>query len=197
MEDCCFLSKYFDKKREIILNVEKMLAVKNLCAIRSNFAGLPVLTDKYSVKQLDNIHIADLAALYSQVFPHYPFPIQDADYLQQTMQANVDYFGVFYNSVLVAAAASEMDINNQNTEMTDFATLPKFRTMGISRILLTEMEKTAKDKGIVTAYTIARATSYGINIIFAKGQYTFAGVLANNTNISTGIESMNVWAKAL
>jgi len=36
-----------------------------------------------------------------------------------------------------------------------------------------------------------------MNITFARNNYSFAGTLINNTNISGQIESMNVWYKAL
>jgi len=59
------------------------------------------------------------------------------------------------------------------------------------------MENELKKFNIHKAYTIARANSYGMNITFAKANYTFAGKLTNNTNISGDIESMNVWYKKL
>jgi hypothetical protein len=55
------------------------------------------------------------------------------------------------------------------------------------------MEKYIKELGLKTAYTIARALSYGMNITFAKMGYTYSGTLVNNTNISGRLESMNVW----
>ena len=54
-----------------------------------------------------------------------------------------------------------------------------------------------KDKDIITAYTIARAISFGMNITFAKNGYKYSGTLKNNTNISGKLESMNVWYKYL
>ena len=54
-----------------------------------------------------------------------------------------------------------------------------------------------RQKNMRTAYTIARAISPGMNITFAKAGYKFSGTLINNTNISGGIESMNVWYKSL
>jgi hypothetical protein len=32
-----------------------------------------------------------------------------------------------------------------------------------------------------------------MNITFTRASYRFSGMLVNNTNISGGIESMNVW----
>jgi putative beta-lysine N-acetyltransferase len=81
--------------------------------------------------------------------------------------------------------------------MTDFATLPEYRSKGLASFLLMKMEEEMRRRGIITAYTIARAESYGMNIVFSKHGYAYAGTLVKNTNISKGIESMNVWYKAL
>jgi hypothetical protein len=53
------------------------------------------------------------------------------------------------------------------------------------------------NRRIITAYTIARAESAGMNETFAKNGYKYCGTLVNNTNISGQIESMNVWVKKL
>ena len=63
--------------------------------------------------------------------------------------------------------------------------------------LLDHMERAVRRKGIVCAYTIARALSYPINLTFSRSGYTFGGLLTNNTNISGQIESMTVWYKTL
>jgi putative beta-lysine N-acetyltransferase len=79
--------------------------------------------------------------------------------------------------------------------MTDFAILPEFRGDGLAGAMLGGMELTLGRIGISTAYTIARAVSYGMNITFARAGYRYAGTLINNTHIAGGLESMNVWHK--
>jgi predicted hydrocarbon binding protein len=59
------------------------------------------------------------------------------------------------------------------------------------------MENQMRLSKMLTAYTIARSVSHGINITFARAGYTYGGRLINNTNISGKIESMNVWYKSL
>ena len=86
---------------------------------------------------------------------------------------------------------------SQNVEMTDFATLPEALGHGLALSLLETMESAMCRRNMHTAHTIARARSPGMNITFSKAGYTFAGTLINNTNISGGIESMNVWYKRL
>jgi putative beta-lysine N-acetyltransferase len=81
--------------------------------------------------------------------------------------------------------------------MTDFATEPAYRSVGLAGHLLQRMESAMRRDGVKTAFTIARARSFAVNILFARASYAFAGTLANNTNISGRLESMNVWYKPL
>jgi len=134
------------------------------------------------------------ADIYRQVFASYPFPIDDPDYLRSTMD-HIAYYGVWYEGQLVALSSAEIDYKNGNAEMTDFATLPEFEGKGFASLLLSRMEADMKDRQITSLYTIARAYSYGMNMTFAKNGYLFSGTLTNNTQISGGLESMNVWYK--
>ncbi|MCI5157815.1 MAG: putative beta-lysine N-acetyltransferase [Candidatus Electrothrix sp. AUS1_2] len=138
-----------------------------------------------------------MAAIYRQTFASYPFPIYEEDYLLETMQSHVAYFGAETDGELVALASAEMDREAANVEMTDFATLPKQAGHNLSLHLLQRMEKAMQAEKIRTAYTIARAASPAMNITFARAGYRFAGRLKNNTNISGRIESMNVWYKGV
>ena len=98
---------------------------------------------------------------------------------------------------MAAVAAAEVDSGNKNAEMTDFATLPKWRSMGFAKTLLKHMEKQARKREVQTAFTIARAESDGINFVFKNSGYRYAGMLKNNTQISGSIQSMTVWYKHL
>ena len=147
--------------------------------------------------RLDPNHLDRMAEIYRQVFPTYPFPIHEPDYLLKTMQSHVAYFGIEREDQLVSLASAEMDTDSQNVEMTDFATLPDYRGNGFATQLLAKMEEFVRTEGIKTAYTIARSASFGMNIAFAKNGYDFAGRLINNTNISGQIESMNLWYKPM
>jgi putative beta-lysine N-acetyltransferase len=138
----------------------------------------------------------EAAAIYREVFASYPFPIHDPDYLRSTIDT-ITYYGIWSDDRLVALSSAEIDFENSNAEMTDFATLPDFRGKGYANLLLARMETDLKDRRISTLYTIARAYSYGMNITFAKNGYLFSGTLTNNTQISGGLESMNVWYKLL
>jgi putative beta-lysine N-acetyltransferase len=138
-----------------------------------------------------------MASLYRKTLETYPFPIHDPGYLARTMADNVVYFGVFGAGELVALSSAEKDAGASAAEMTDFATLPEYRGKGLSSCLLKQTEEAMKAEGIKTAYTIARAESYGMNIVFARCGYEYRGRLVNNTDIAGDIESMNIWYRRL
>jgi putative beta-lysine N-acetyltransferase len=138
-----------------------------------------------------------MAALYDEVFASYPFPIYDPAYLRQTMAAEVIYAGVWCGKRPVALASAELDRAHANAEMTDFATRPEARGHGYALLLLHHLERRVRKLGIKTCYTIARATSFAMNLTFARGAYTYAGTLVRNTQIAGQLESMNVWYKKM
>lgn len=138
-----------------------------------------------------------LAACYRAVFDSYPFPIHDPAHLRKEQEAGTRYFTVWEEEALVAASSMEPGGAPGAVEMTDFATLPSHRGMGLATHLLALMDRRAMEAGERVAYTIARAVSFGMNITFARRGYIFGGTLVNNTQISGAIESMNVWYKLL
>lgn len=193
-----FYSLFLDPARKQLKEMTKREIRQNIKIANEYSRNPPNLKLDHSVVHTLNIReIPRLKKLYQQVFPSYPFPITNPDYLKETMKSHVDYFGVYKDEKLVAAASSEKDVDSQNAEMTDFATLPKFRGKGCSGTLLKFMESRMKMQNMKTLYTIARAHSPGMNITFARLKYKFAGTLVKNTQISGRIESMNVWYKHL
>jgi putative beta-lysine N-acetyltransferase len=149
----------------------------------------------YELVELGEKDAESMAALYSKVFATYPFPIFDPGYLIRTMDENFRYFGAVQGNELVAQASSEMD--DGCVEMTDFATDPEHRGAGLAGRILRRMEREMSAARMKTAFTIARARSFGVNILFSRAGYSFAGTLVNNTGISGRLESMNVWYKPL
>jgi putative beta-lysine N-acetyltransferase len=191
-----FLSKYRDSDR--LMNLE----YKNFEELSELFKALPVKestsgNDKYDIRLLDETNVEQITDLYKKVFKSYPFPIFNPGYILKSMKENVCYFGIQKKNNLIAVASSELDRNEQNAEMTDFATDPDFRGKKLGQRLLSRMEKEMMKMNIKTVYTIARLPSIPMNKVFLKHQYQFAGTLLRNTNISGSIESMNVYYKLL
>jgi len=196
--DCVFVSKFVDKKRKSI-PLKELDLLQNLLRNAKetnrmgNSNGL-----KFNAERLETGNAKAIAEIFRQVFETYPFPVQDPDYILETMeQHGTKYFGVFEGGNLIAVSTAEIDLENKNAEMTDFAVLPEFRGQNIALSLLGKMEQEMENEGIKTCYTIARLNQPGMNKTFLKADYKYTGTLANNTNIGGNIESMNILYKHL
>ena len=196
-EGASFMAKYLSQVRMHETNSQENSSVLKAAISKSNVSKDVGLSDDEQLIVCSETDASQMADLYRQVFPSYPFPISDATYLLKTMSEESVYFGIRKNGKLVAVSSCEMDTSNSNVEMTDFATVPESRGKGYSYYLLGKMEDHMRGMGIKTAYSIARARSYGMNTVFSRHSYIHAGTLVNNTNISGGIESMNIWYKKL
>ncbi len=197
-ESVCFMSKFLNSDRLLGMEVDQLNAFSSLLlAYKSKqLEATAVAHRKESpVAQLREEQAEEIASLYGQVFKSYPFPITDPDYIRQTMQKNIRYYGVEEKGKLIALSSAEMDAESKNVEMTDFATLPAARGKKLALKLLYHMEMEMKDAGMITLYTIARLNSLPMNKTFLNSGYRFSGTLINNTNIAGNIESMNVLYK--
>ena len=194
--DGYFMSKFLSSQRRQDAYVSAENSVLETALGKTEEAP-PRLNAEFTAKQLSVDDVERMAALYKKVFETYPFPIHNRNYLIETMADNVEYFGVWHYNNLVAVSSCEVSREGANAEMTDFAVLHQFRGKKLASYLLDLMEKHLQTIDIHTAYTIARAKSFGMNVTFSKAGYTFAGKLVNNTNISGHIESMNVWYKRI
>lgn len=195
-EDTCFLAAYPDPLRMQDPDAE---VVHDILEAATHTPPTPPrpLSGEAKLCPCTPADTPAMAELYRLVFKSYPFPIHDPAYLARTMEENFAYFGIWEGETLVALASSEMDTAARAVEMTDFATNPACRGRGYAGILLAHMEGAMRRRGIRTAFTIARAVSMGMNLVFAKGGYMFGGTLVRNTGIAGCLESMNVWHKPL
>ncbi|MCD4652811.1 putative beta-lysine N-acetyltransferase [bacterium] len=196
-ETAVFMGFYLNAKRIKEPNIDEIEDILKIALGKRTADKVSGLENRFVLRKCTKTDVSAMAKIYRKVFPSYPFPIHDPDYLLKTMQSHIDYFGIETDGGLVAVSSAEVNKVAANVEMTDFATLPEWRGNKFSQHLLARMENEIKKKNIKTAYTIARAMSPGMNVTFSKAGYQFGGRLKNNTNISGRIESMNVWYKSL
>ncbi len=199
-EDLFMLCYYIDPRRyneDKILEYNRILQLARSKSKKNQVTISPTEKDTTGVRLCTEADIPQMVKIYRRVFPTYPFPIDDPEYLRVTMENHIDYYCYEQDGVISALASSEKDTAALSSELTDFATLPESRGSGTASKLLQVMRTAASDNGYKTLYTIARAINPGINIIFARAGYRYGGRLKNNTNIAGGIESMNVWYQNL
>lgn len=192
-----FIAKYFSAERQKDKRVKDLLSLVKRTpngSKNNKHRNRRIVRDIVPCKLSDT---KEMGVIYQQVFESYPFPIYDPTYLDRMMKKGTLYFCFRIESRIVAISAIEIDLANKNSEMTDFATLPEWRSMGFAGMLLNHMDKEARKLGIKTAYTIARAESHGMNLVFKNNRYNYAGILTNNSHICGNIQSMTVWYKHL
>jgi beta-lysine N6-acetyltransferase len=195
-EDALFVSKFLSKQRSIATNYSEIDNIIKVAQAKKTAQSR--LKSNYQIILCNPNQATEIAQVYKIVFPTYPFPIHEASYIVNTMNSHIKYFAVIdENKRIIALSSSEMDKASQSVEMTDFATLPEYLGQGLALELLKAMEIEMEKDNILTAYTIARADSFGMNITFAKNSYSYSGTLVNNTYIFGNIESMNVWSKKI
>jgi len=196
-EDCHFMARYYDRQRGVEPAQKEIAKVISLAReVKPGTRSEP--SSGYTVKRCQPGDCPEMAELFGTVFETYPFPVEDPEYIDRTMDGDVIYFGAKdRNDQLVSLASAELDPKAANVEMTDFATAPTHRRKGLARRLLRVMEEKMREKNMAVAYTIARAKSIGMNKTFAYAGYKYGGTLIRNTQICGELESMNVWYKQL
>lgn len=195
-ETVLFLSKFPDPARRDISDEPVQEVLQAALAKRQGPVMFPP-PPGVEMRTLTPEDATAAAELYQIVFETYPFPIHDSGYIRETMLSHVVYMGLFEEGRLVALASAETDPKARNAEMTDFATHPDALGKGYASVLLQGIEGVMREVDYPLAYTIARATSFGMNITFARLGYAFSGTLRKNTQISGKLESMNIWHRRL
>jgi len=196
-DSAVFMAKYTDPGRK---EVPDAPVIAEVLSAAFGYAGKRIIAELPDGFSLMHAHAGDaeeIAALYRSVFKTYPFPLFDPQYIRESMKGQVRYFIIRKSHLMVAVASCEINAENLNAEVTDFATNPLFRGMGFAGTLLHAIEAHIKKEGILLAFTIARAVSRPVNFVFAGAGYQYGGLLPNNTNICGSLESMNVWYKKL
>lgn len=151
----------------------------------------------YELKRVGEEAAAELANLYRKVFPIYPTPLHDPEYVRKTLKGGTIYYAYFYQGKIVSAASAEVNSFYKNAELTDCATLPEHRKHGLMKLILKKLEQELKQQGIFCAYSLARALSFGMNAVLFQLGYQYRGRLLNNCYIYDKLENMNAWVKNL
>jgi putative beta-lysine N-acetyltransferase len=192
------MSLFLSDQRRQRPSLELQDSIMEMIRKRPANPSVPPLPEGYRLLPAQPADADELAKLYRDVFDSYPFPINDPEYLVSTMENGVVYRIVRdERGALVAAASAETQPGLRNAEMTDFATLPDQRGLGLAQHILAALEEDMVDRGIPNLYTIARARSAGMSRVFYNRGYELTGTLVNNCHIAGRFEDMHVWCKSM
>lgn len=196
-EDAFVLSRFSSASRVNSSDLIREAELVEELVYRSDRGDVPSLDPDTTIITASFEHIPALVKIYRSVFETYPSPLTNPDYIESTMERNIIYKLACKNGEAMAAASADVDIKHSNAEMTDCASNPNLQGKGLMQHLLLALEQDIRERGIMTAYTLARGMSYGMNRVFFKLGYEFSGRLVNNCDIFGRFEDMNIWVKRL
>jgi len=194
-DDALFISRFYDPCRSRDAASDTIHTILQVC--NEKIHRTTCESEQILARPATPCDIHLMAALYHHNFSTYPFPIHDPGYLLESMNHGISFFVGEINGDIVALGSCEVDSYASAVEMSDLVVDPGNRGFGLSKAILHSMENQMKEKRVKTSYTICRAESAPVNLLFAGAGYTYGGTLVQNTNICGKIESMNIWYKTL
>ncbi|MFZ5647989.1 MAG: putative beta-lysine N-acetyltransferase [Bacillota bacterium] len=192
--DSHFLAAYTSKQRSIStsLSGERKILKEILSRSRGGQWHLP---SGFTMRLARDEDSESMSHLFRRVFASYPSPVFDPEYLMQSMNTGNIFMVIYNGRRLTSVAAAEIQPENGRAELTNCATDPEFRGKGLNTLLLASLEKMCLSRDITCLYSLARASSYAMNLVFHRLGYVFGGTLINNCHIGGRYENMNVWVK--
>ncbi|MEY8347250.1 putative beta-lysine N-acetyltransferase [Bacillus cereus] len=193
--DAYFFVKYRDDERRN--SIQWIDEDRIIDGVREKEVKEKQVPEKFVLRKATEADAEELASVFGKVFEIYPTPLNEADYVAQTMKEDTIYYVYESEGRIISTASAEMNVKEGNAELTNCATLPEYRKHGFMKSLLIKLEEELQERAIFCSYTIARSLSFGMNAAFHQLGYTYTGRLANNCYIFDKLEDMNVWVKDL
>lgn len=153
------------------------------------------LPEEFILRQATKDDIPSMANLFRKVFASYPTPVYDPHYLHRTLTKGDLYMVIYDGQHLAGVATAEIDWDYSRAELTNCATHPDYRGLGLNTILLKDLEQYCLAQQIRCLYSLARSSSYGMNLVLHRLGYVFRGTLINNCHIDGRFEDMNIWVR--
>jgi beta-lysine N6-acetyltransferase len=194
--DAFFVTKYNSQDRRNSLYWSKGDEIVE-AVLKSDRLKEKNIPEEYNLRRAEKKDAPNLANLYGEVFQIYPTPLNEASYVEKTMDEGTIYWIYEKDGKIVSAASAEIDYAQRNAELTNCATLVEHRKHGLMKEIMRRLEQDLVSQSIYCSYTIARSLSYGMNAAFHQLGYMYTGRMTNNCYIFDKLEDMNVWVKDL
>ncbi|PKM86551.1 MAG: putative beta-lysine N-acetyltransferase [Firmicutes bacterium HGW-Firmicutes-12] len=195
-EDGFCISYFIDKDRS---KSKRIIEEEEILKKAFEHSGDFVYTDNeaYRIRTATEDDAESITEIFNKVFTSYPTPMDNPEYVKDIMKQNVLFKIAEKSGKIISVASADMDTAKLNAEMTDCATLPEYRGKGLLGDLIFQLEEELREKRYITLFSLSRALSTGINIVFSKHGYVYSGRQINNCDIMGKFEDMNLWVKKL
>ncbi|MCY7918713.1 putative beta-lysine N-acetyltransferase [Bacillus vallismortis] len=193
----CVMARYLTEKRrqtDSYIKEQEMIEALYRTAPHPRSGNSP----NFTMRKAEINDMYQLSMLFKKVFRTYPTPVFDPAYIEKTMNENVMYYVMFDHDRLISTASADINPELGHAEITDCAVLPEYRGHSLTSFLIDALEKEMAEKAIFHVFSLARATSFGMNAVLYHSGYQYGGRLINNCYIAAeGLENMNIWCKHL
>ncbi|MFZ5827633.1 MAG: putative beta-lysine N-acetyltransferase [Bacillota bacterium] len=189
-----FMSYFLSAERQVRDRLEEEQALLQTVLDREQGAAHD-LPEGYRMITATAEQAGDLAGLYETVFESYPSPLTDEAYVRELIESGDGLFllAVTGEGAIASAAAAEIDREDGNAEITNCATLPDHQGEGLMATLVDALQKQLAEQYIGCVYSMARAHSFGMNLILHRLGYVYRGRLIRHAHIGGGFEDLNLW----
>ncbi|MFZ5814784.1 MAG: putative beta-lysine N-acetyltransferase [Bacillota bacterium] len=194
-ENAYFLSYFIDPERQQSTRLEAENEI--LEGVLGAELTEPELAGRFALMRPTEADIPEMAELFALTFDTYPTPLHQPDYIRKLMETEEAVFRLVRDESgrLVSAAAAEVDWEQRHAEMTNCATLPECRGEGLMHAILLDLEQEMLQREVPCLFSLARASSFGMNLVLRRLGYRYRGRMINNCHICGDWEDMNVWVK--
>jgi putative beta-lysine N-acetyltransferase len=196
-EDAYIYASYLDPVRNKPVNPKEEKQVLEIVLKDNKDITKQQLPEKYTMRMAKKENAKEMAKLYDTVFATYPTPMNEAEFIIEMMENDVYFTVIEHQGCLVSACSADFFPQFNVAEMTDCATLPKYRGQGLLSYQFSFLEDKMIKKGVGTLFSYTRAVSVGMNMINSRHGYSFGGRMLQNSNISGRLEDMNIWYKII
>lgn len=197
-DDAFVVSKFRSQERLTSLSLmEEILLIEKVMTHPRPSRRVVVPPEGVTFRLARRDDVPELIALYQSIFETYPSPLIHSSYLDAVFQKDTLFAICTRAGEIVSAASAELQPHLRAAELTDCATKPGARGLGLSSHILMLLEREIAQRGYICAYTMARSRSYGMNNVFYRLGYEFLGRLVNNCDIYGAYEDMNIWVRDL
>lgn len=191
-----FMSYFLSAERQMTDRLEEEQALLQ-SVLEQEAAPAGPLPDGYQLEVASADQAEALAAVYDRVFVSYPSPLTDPEYVRESIESGDGLFllAVTADGAIASVAAAEIDRADGNAEITNCATLPDHRGEGLMATLVDGLHARLAEQHIDCVYSMARAHSYGMNLVLHRQGYLYRGRLIRHAHIGGGFEDLNLWER--
>ena len=192
--DACFLAAFPSHQRAVSRYLSKELKMLREILQRPKTPRKKI-SQNFSIGPASAKDAPAMSFLFRKVFASYPTPVHEPLYLTKAMEKGDIYMVAYCGVRLAGVSSAEIQQDQRRAELTNCAVDEDFGGEGLITCILEKIANICLSRNINCLYSLARASSYGMNLVLHRLGYTYSGTMTNNCHIGGRFENMNIWVR--